>query len=65
MAIKQLRKTKSKIGQALRIQIYKSARQLQVYSRKVIVWWILINSGIKKNKQVDKTAKEAVINSRA
>ena len=48
MAIKQLRETKSKKGQTLKIQIYEQAKQLWVYGREVIVKCIPSHSGIKR-----------------
>ena len=65
VAIKQLRETKSKAGQALRIQIYEQARQLQAYGGEVIVRWIPSHSGIEGNEQADKAAKEAAADSKA
>lgn len=45
-AIKQLQETKSRADQALRIQIYKQARQLRTYGGEVIVRRIPIHSGV-------------------
>ena len=65
MAIKQLQEAKSNAGQALRIQIYKQARQLRAYGGEVIVRWIPGHSGVEGNERADKAAKEASADSRA
>ncbi len=65
MAIKQLRKTKSKAGQALKIQIYKQARQLRAYGGEVIVRWIPSYGGVDRNERADKVAKKAAADSKA
>ncbi len=65
MAIKQLQEAKSNVGQTLRIQIYKQARQLRAYGREVIVRWIPGHSRVEGNERADKAAKKVVANRRA
>lgn len=63
-AIKQLQESKSNAGQALKIQIFKRAKQLHTHGGELVVRWIPGHSGIEGNEQADKAAKEAATDGR-
>lgn len=65
MALKQLQSIKRNAGQALKIQIFRYARELHNRGGEVIVRWIPSHKEIKGNERANKAAKDAAANKRS